>query len=623
MKLKISRYSNLIIEARRIHRFIKLYFQINLFFVRQIGFKKLGLSQFIDFMSIFRFYKLFLIFRLCSKINFEMNIGVRSKLINNLTIALDLINISNVDEDACRLYIKVSGWVKYLYSPIISSKFFNFKTNLRRWDVFIKQGQKNLYSGFEGIIDINYFKDIVWEVPSKNNTFMKGKLTPTRDIATLFSYDLQKSSEYDVDSAGFIDRVEIFWSLTSVANNLDFLIFASFVSSERLDFALKHVDHPLIEKFYAIVASRAFNYLKIMYINTSVAKKIESFVPNSSKVEFFKYRVQSDTSPRIIRLSNVRVLKSKFVVDEGGHIVNEFANSLNSDFLSGVNFTLFNDFHNESVTGCFTSSEYIFLDKAMLLPSLTNSNWFHFIVESLAILVWFKDKLPKEYPILLEHGTHDNIVYFLKLFDFNNIIFIHNDTEIRVKDLITFSKSAFIVDSVTKDLNSYEINSELMLNLKDKILNLYNFTHAENSKKILFFSRRKNLSRSLSLKRIDSKLIKRSGFEFIFPEIYSVRDQIYLYSKADILILEGGASLSNFLFSNSHCKILYLTNSLLGDYKLPKDFSLIFGLDLQILTGRIKFLSVWRASSAYDLFHSNYSISYFKLKRFLNKLERN
>jgi capsular polysaccharide biosynthesis protein len=238
-------------------------------------------------------------------------------------------------------------------------------------------------------------------------------------------------------------------------------------------------------------------------------------------------------------------------------------------------------------------------------------------------LVWFKDELPKDYPILMEHGVHNNIISLLNLFDFNNIIFIHPNIEIRVKNLITFSKSAIIVDSLTKDLNSCEINSELMLNLRDKIFNLTNFSNAKNLQKDLFIFRRKSMSRSLIFKQNTLKLIRKSGFEFVFIENFSLQDQINLCSKVDVLIMEGGASLTNFLFINSQCKILYFTNEMLGDYKLPEYFCSIFGLNLQIITGRLKFLSVWRASTLYDLFHSNYSLSYSRMKKVLNELDVN
>jgi hypothetical protein len=131
------------------------------------------------------------------------------------------------------------------------------------------------------------------------------------------------------------------------------------------------------------------------------------------------------------------------------------------------------------------------------------------------------------------------------------------------------------------------------------------------------------MSRSLIFKQNTLKLIRKSGFEFVFIENFSLQDQINLCSKVDVLIMEGGASLTNFLFINSQCKILYFTNEMLGDYKLPEYFCSIFGLNLQIITGRLKFLSVWRASTLYDLFHSNYSLSYSRMKKVLNELDVN
>ena len=624
MSWRIRKYFLIIFEFRRAYVFVKNYVDILLFIFRDFGNTNLKLTSIFELMSISRYRKLYRVFRLCSKLNFENDLIIRKSLLNNLTSALNFIDVPNFDkweESKVITWVNVKGWVDSNYLPIslnMSSKNFDLKTNLKRMDVATQSGLENLYSGFNAIIDIQSFYNIVWEVPSKLEPDVKKKLYPASSVPTQYFKKTQSSLDTDVGDAGFIDEIKVFWSPKSVISNLDFLFFVNLVNFLNLDFTLRFVDHQILDRYYALLACTDFNTLETKYINTKAVEKVRNLVPISKNIEFFKYNVQSDTSPRMFRLTNVRLIRGKFLVDEKNFLINEFSDSLDSDLISGVNTDLFTDFKNESVTGCYTSSEYTLLKNAIVLPSLVNNNWFHFVVESLAILVWFKDKLSENFPILLMHDTNKNIVSFLKLFGFNEILFIQPDVEFRIENLITFSKNAIIVDSLTKNLNSFKINSDLVLNLRDRISDLFSLNLNKNLQQEFFFFRRNGSSRALILKVKSLKFLKKLGVESVSIGKYSLNDQIRISSKADVLLIEGGASLTNFLFIKSNCKVLYFTNEMLGDYKLPEYFGSIFGLSVKVVTGRLKFSSVFKSNNNYDLFHSNYSMSASRLKKHLS-----
>jgi hypothetical protein len=622
-KWKIRKYIKLLVLIKRILLFIYVYSRITIDLLKNLNFRKLYIRESLKYFSVLRFLKLYRIYFLCTLHNFESDLKTKSKLIVQITKALASIKVPNLDtlnSEDITSHIKLNGWIDSRFLPIInfsSGSPVKLKSNLKRRDVAISKGKENLFSGFKIIIDAKNVRDVVWEVPTKNNPAIKGLLYPSSDTAKKYFYNIQGNLNQESDLAGHIDDIKFFWSSSLVFENLDFLFFTNMVTGQKLDFVLRYIDHNVLDTLFALISKTNPDFLDMIYLNTAAVKKLVKYLPASRHIEFFDYRVQNGISPRMWNLTNARLVKGKFVIDQNGILVNEFSDSLNSDLVAGVNHEMFCDLYNESVTGFFNSSKHISINNAIVLPSLANSNWFHFIVESLAVLIWFEDKLPRDIPLLVCHDVPNNVIQFLNLFGFVNIVFINPNIEVRVDNLITFSKSAIIVDSVMSDLNSFQINSELLLNLRERIANFFSISHGFNDMSELYFFPRKKTSRSLILNSKSFKLFNKLGFESIFIGDYPVKNQIFISSKCDKVAMEGGASMSSFLYFKSSCKILYFTNELLESYNLPKYFGSIFDLDVQIVTGKLTFSSAMKATSKYNLFHSNYSMPFRRLKKLL------
>lgn len=600
-----------------------MYFRITMNLFENLDFKKRYIQYSLKFFSVPRFFKLYRIYFLCTLHNFESDSKTRSKLIAKITMSLASIEIPNLDTldfKNITSYIKLTGWIDSKFVPniyFLSGSPVELKSNLKRRDVAILEGEENLFSGFKLMIAAKNLGDVVWKVATKDNPTVTGLLHPASETAKKYFYKIQGNLNQESDLAGYIDDVKFSWKYSLVSENLDFLFFVNIVVDQRLDFVLRYIDHDVLDNLFVFISKTNPDLLEVLYLNTTAAEKLVKYLPASRNIEFFNYRVQDSIYPRMWNLTNARLVKGKFVIDKNGNLVNEFSESLNSDLLAGVNYDLFCDLENKSVTGFFNSSKHITISHAIVLPSLINSNWFHFIVESLSILIWFEDKLRKDIPLIICNDVPKNVIQFLNLFGFSNIVTINPNIEVRVDNLITFSKSAIIIDSVTGDLNSFQINSELLLNLREKIANFFSLSHGLNKTPELYFFPRRNSSRSLTLNSKSFKLFNELGFESVFISDYPVKDQIFISSKCDRLVMEGGASMCSFLYLKSSCKIIYFTNELLESYTLPEYFGSIFDLDVQIVTGKLTFSSIMKATSQYNLFHSSYSIPSRSLKKLL------
>jgi len=613
----------------KIFLFIKVYVYLNkqLFSLKVI--KDLDFKRLIEFLSASRFFKFLKIYILCIKINFEFDLGRKQILLEKFFKALDFISlpqpndIGNLSVNWC---FEISGWLDHKYEFNIDNKYLNkvsIKDGLLRRDVGRSQGSKNLFSGFRIIFDSLHISRDSFRISSKVRPVESGYLHSANIVIDdiLKINNLQFSEKSNL--AGFIDNILIYPDLAECHENLNFNFFENIIQKFP-DFKnmLKFINHPVLNALYADFFRNHPEFIKTFPLNTSIAKTLQNEASNINKIEFFEYRVQNSISPQMFNLKNARLLKGKYVVDQEGFLINEFSDSLNSDMVAGVKDDLFHDSENEGITGILTSPEYfISLKNGVVLPSLINSNWFHFITESLASLNWFKDKIPKDIPIIVDVSIPRNMIQFLKILGFNDITFVDSAREIRFDNLITFSKSAIIPDSIHKNINSLQINQELILKLRNTILDLVADNQVKSNLTDLFVFRRRGSNRSWAITKRDLKIISKFGFESVFIGEYNVVDQINLSRKASKLIIEGGAALANLIFLHSSTRIVYLTNKKLTNYVLPHYFASILGFQVILFPGKIKLINVLKADNVYEIFHSSYYFSSYRIRKLLKIFE--
>jgi len=608
----------------RIFRFARNFIIITKFLFTSDRIKYQKLKFIVIVISPNRFFRFLKLYLIGSSINFETDEKSKKRKILEFIQILDSINSKHFTDSSylenLGTQLELSGWVDSNFQINVSSKFeggAKLITGLKRKDVQDKFGKRNLYSGFRLVVKtINVSSDI-FDIFAKHDLSIKGALgqsgQSTKRILKSLSFDVNP----ELSNAGFIDNIKVYYPPPNLdESNLDFYYFANFYTyfPEILS-VFEYIDHNLLDTLYINTLLNFDGFSLNARINTSNAKKIQASGKFSHNIEFFKYKVQSDVVPKLLNLENVRLLFGKFVIDENGNLVNEFSDNLSSDLVAGIDKKLFRDDLHTSSTGCFThSSNYASYDAGILLPSLINHNWFHFIAESLAVLVWFKNEIPSNIPILLTRDVPDNVISLLYLLDFKDIQFIDSDSESRVKNLITFSKSSIIIDSIGSNINSFMLNEELLLNLRRDIFRKFESPNSDSPHE-LFFAKRNSAQRSWDISRNQSKLLKRYGFETVNTGNLSIIEQLHIFNKVDYLLLEGGASFVNLMFMKEFSKILYLTNKNLVDYKLMEYFSTIFKLNIMFIGGKIKFRAFVNANSIYDIFHSSYTISLIRLRK--------
>ena len=223
--------------------------------------------------------------------------------------------------------------------------------------------------------------------------------------------------------------------------------------------------------------------------------------------------------------------------------------------------------------------------KAIYLGGNFSWNYYHYIYE---ILIKFEQidslELDSEIPFLLDKEC-EKFSQFMELFNLLNkgkrkIIFIDKGKRYFINELYYSSCPNIIPPEF---INNKKIQpKDVLYDLKSLTYirdNLLKYALKKKFPKRIYLSRKKAINRRKFNEDEIIKILEKYKFITVFPENYSIIDQITLFNNAEFIIGGTGAAFSNLLFCNNSCKIICLTN-----YKIMISiFSTIassFGFDL-------------------------------------------
>lgn len=216
-------------------------------------------------------------------------------------------------------------------------------------------------------------------------------------------------------------------------------------------------------------------------------------------------------------------------------------------------------------------------------------NYYHFIYEFLTkFLIVDKLDLPKSIPIIVDEIV-EHIPQYRELLEYFN----RNDREIifvkggNCYEVLTLYYLPFLnlIPPNFKNIDEIRFN--------DCLFNLSSITFLRDTllpkmvtmsgKKRIFLSRRNaSIRRSYNESEV-VKIFEKYDFEIVYPEKYSVAEQIYLFNNANFIAGVTGAAFTNILFCNQGCKILCM-NSAQNELSVFSTIAKHLGLDLQYLS---------------------------------------
>jgi hypothetical protein len=92
-------------------------------------------------------------------------------------------------------------------------------------------------------------------------------------------------------------------------------------------------------------------------------------------------------------------------------------------------------------------------------------------------------------------------------------------------------------------------------------LNLLKYSSNKDFPKRIYLSRKKDSDRRKFNEDQVFGLLEKYGFKTIFPEDYSIADQVALFNNADFIAGGSGAALTNLLYCKPTCKVIVFSKN--------------------------------------------------------------
>ena len=237
-----------------------------------------------------------------------------------------------------------------------------------------------------------------------------------------------------------------------------------------------------------------------------------------------------------------------------------------------------------------TSIPEIFVQKAISLCINYNDNYYHYIFECISkFQVLTKCKIAKEYAILIDSSARDirQFADIIQIFNIDNrrIIYVEKLQRVKVNELYVFTPLNYIPANIRNTqiikCSDTRFNFTNIKYIRDKILDIIETKDSDIQAKKIYISRKNCKRRIYNDEEIDSKLIL-IGFKSIKPETLSLREQVALFSNADVIVAASGAALTNIIFCKPKCKIFVLANQYL-DLSIFSSIAGYLNLDMKYI----------------------------------------
>ena len=208
------------------------------------------------------------------------------------------------------------------------------------------------------------------------------------------------------------------------------------------------------------------------------------------------------------------------------------------------------------------------IEEGIMLISGASFNYFHYNLELLSKLCLInKIEEYNKFPLLVDERclAIPSFKDELEMLNIHNrkIIPLKKGYDYNIKKLIFVSE--LLIEPVNLKLNALLRYEDYIMN--DLAVNLLhdNLSINGNMSRKLFLSRQNCWNHRLVNANNVEQIFKEHGFEIIYPEIMSFKDQLKVFSEAEFIAGTSGAGFTNILFANKNAKIICIA---------PKDVKL-------------------------------------------------
>lgn len=225
------------------------------------------------------------------------------------------------------------------------------------------------------------------------------------------------------------------------------------------------------------------------------------------------------------------------------------------------------------------------IESAIVLCSRADSNWFHFLIETLPRLLLVEDLVPKHLPVVVNARVPASGLQALRLITSREILEIDANSSTLIRravlpgPVIYHPDSQFTWGTGTEN----QVNAEILSLFRNRILEQVPGPQSATLK--TYWSRERS-HRGI----LNNKQVSRASLSFGYieedPAEMTFIEQVERIRSSSKLLAVGGALMSNFLFAREGTVISLLTSNIGKNYEMPRILAAIAGARVCIVAGK-------------------------------------
>ena len=214
------------------------------------------------------------------------------------------------------------------------------------------------------------------------------------------------------------------------------------------------------------------------------------------------------------------------------------------------------------------------VDKAIFAG--TAQNWFHFVIEVLTKIVSIESD--KNLRVVLPSNLEETQYEAVRLVSGQEPLVSSMFESILVDNVF------FCEDGIPSSIVDISHLGQELLQIRSRVLDQIKNVYDSSTRKKIFVMRKPGLGRPLQNRTEVKNLLISRGFDCVYPEDLSFSQQVQLFHRAEILVIESGAAMTNVLFCNEKTQVIELNP---GDGSLGfwGQYTTSFNLDHHPLEG--------------------------------------
>ena len=309
---------------------------------------------------------------------------------------------------------------------------------------------------------------------------------------------------------------------------------------------------------------------------------------------------------------NASVLHQRFITIDDKLITIENAADVRADFIAGLWMYLWSNptaDGNALILNPFVEPEKVAAGIAGF--GRCDSNWFHFLVETLPRILASCKVAPKEVPVYVQS---DIVPAGLEA-----ISKVTGREVIPMKSSAIFFKHLFVGQGISSTLDTVflselrgKFDSDSLIQTRNSLLKA--FPPKATLKRRIMMMRRSSYRKLKNVDRV-IQVAEEYGFEIVAMDKLPLHDQISLINNAEVILSQGGAAITNLMFAGRQTRLIGLVGPTLNQKDYWSNYLDVFKVKHEFITGDI------RNSRAAETVHSDFLISIPELRNTLSKYE--